>query len=185
MKIRQSIFTAAFALSACVAVPALASTPGFNTIKSNIGGTLQSNDKLSLTYTFHGDLQSGILGAFADYDTGNTKGNAFSVAPIDFNFSSGTKNGSPSTALVVASAQVDTVNNSATAVIKNLSSGVADYSTKFIGLVSGASSYDVALNVSPVPVPAALPLFGGGLFALLGFRRKRKQGEPDFAPQAA
>ena len=49
-----------------------------------------------------------------------------------------------------------------------------DFTSQYIGYGTNTAEYLIA-KVSPVPLPAALPLFGAGLglLALLGWRRKR------------
>jgi hypothetical protein len=46
----------------------------------------------------------------------------------------------------------------------------------FLGAPSFSGTWQVAADVSPTPLPAALPLFAAGLgvISLLGWRRKRK-----------
>lgn len=152
---------------------------------SSISGSLAANDQVTFSYDFTGNLRAGILGSFASYNTGNTQGSAQAIAPFSISSASGTVNGSPSTPLAFSSAQIDFSNNKATAVIQNFSSGVVNYSNQFIGILTGSSAYDVAYSASAVPVPAALPLFGSGILALFGFRRKKKREEEAGALQAA
>lgn len=60
---------------------------------------------------------------------------------------------------------------------KNMSNGIVRYMTNFTVQVTAlqhtAYTYTVT-SLAPVPLPAALPLFGGGL-VLAGFMRKRKK----------
>lgn len=61
----------------------------------------------------------------------------------------------------------------------NLLTGFASSLGPITGFTGGAIGYGAAALVSPVPLPAALPLFGTGLglFGYLGWRRKRRQVE--------
>ncbi len=152
-----------------------------NVIVNKISGALPANSMITFTYDFAGDLLIGLLGTAAgySYDEAGTSfgGLSFSMDPPGFSVSSGTEDGSSSTALAVASAQIDFGADTATVIIKNFSSGVANYLNVFAGLVNGNKDLQIAYNVSAVPVPAALPLFGAGIAALTGFgarRRKRK-----------
>lgn len=149
-------------------------------VASNISGSLPSNSMITFTYSFSGNVATGVLGAFGDYDY-NTGTDSFSGYASSSNLfgsnSAGIKNGSASTPLAVASAQIDYSNNTATAVIKNISSGTVDYLNMFVGFISGNKNLEVSYSVSAVPLPAALPLFLAGLAALMGFSHRRKKQE--------
>ncbi|MGH1402763.1 MAG: VPLPA-CTERM sorting domain-containing protein [Alphaproteobacteria bacterium] len=151
------------------------------TIVSQVAGTLPSNSMITFTYNFSGNIQAGVLGSFAEYDYtdgGDTFTGFSSSSSLFGNSSVGTVNGSTSTPLAVASAQIDFSTNTATAVIKNVSSGTVDFLNLFVGLVGGSQNLEIAYSVSAVPLPAALPLFLSGLAALMGISfRRRKQAE--------
>ncbi|MFK7839549.1 MAG: hypothetical protein AB8B83_04395 [Bdellovibrionales bacterium] len=148
------------------------------TIISQISGTLPANSLITFTYNFSGDLDFGYLSSTGGYNF-TDGGSAFTGFATGNNATgsnaAGFVNGSPSTALAVASAQVDFTNNTATAVIQNNSSGAVDYLNLFVGLVTGSRDLVVSYNVSAVPVPAALPLFGGAILGLMGFSHRRKK----------
>ncbi|PJB70858.1 MAG: hypothetical protein CO093_06900 [Alphaproteobacteria bacterium CG_4_9_14_3_um_filter_47_13] len=151
-----------------------------NLILNKITGSLPANGMITFTYNFAGNLVSGFLAAGSSYsyiDGGSDfAGKSVSIAPLGLSSTNGTVDGFPSTALSVASAQIDFDNNTATSTIKNFSSGVVDYVNLFAGLVLGNKNLEIAYSVSAVPLPAALPLFGIGLAALAGFgARKRKK----------
>lgn len=149
-----------------------------NLIVNNITGTLPAGSMISFSYNFAGDLQLGLLGESGSYSYtsgGHTyAGQALAFSPLGGSLAVGSVDGSPSTALVFASAQLDFVANTATAVIKNFSSGVVNYASLFMGLVGGNKDLQISYQVSAVPLPAALPLFGAGLGALVFGSRKRK-----------
>jgi len=67
--------------------------------------------------------------------------------------------------------------NSATLFSIALGTGLATSLGAIVGFVGGTIAYGASAVVSPVPVPAALPLFGTGLGILgyLGWRRKRRR----------
>ncbi|MGH1456459.1 MAG: hypothetical protein ACRBDI_06740 [Alphaproteobacteria bacterium] len=147
-------------------------------IVSQVSGSLPSNSMITFTYDFSGDVGFGVLGAFGgyDFDTGSDSYSGYSHASTLFgNSAAGFQNGSLSTPLAVASAQIDFGNNTATAVIKNVSSGVVDYLNLFVGLVSGNKNLEISYSVSAVPLPAALPLFLLGLAGLMGFSYRGKR----------
>ena len=148
------------------------------TIISQISGTLPANTLITFTYDFSGDLDFGFLSATGSY--------SYTDGPNSFTgFASGTNstgsnsagfvNGSPSTALAVSSAQVDFTNNTATAIIQNNSSGAVSFLDLFVGLVTGSRNLEISYNVSAVPLPAALPLFGAAIAGLMGFSYRRKK----------
>ncbi len=150
-----------------------------NLIVNSITGSLPSNSMITFSYDFDGNIDFGALSAGGQYAY-NTGGSLFEGMTLDTTFSSpvamGYTDGTPSPALALASAQIDFTGNTATAVIKNLSSGIVHYASLFSGLFSGAKTGTVSYVVSAVPLPAALPLFGLGLGAMAGFgiRRKKK-----------
>jgi hypothetical protein len=151
-----------------------------NLIVNRITGTLPSNSMITFSYNFAGDIDWGALLSGVGYsytDAGhNYAGYSIEIPPGPVSFSYGEVDGFPSTALAVASAQIDFSNNKASVIIKNFSSGVANYVSLFLGSVLRNQDLEIAYAVSAVPLPAALPMFALGLGALvgLGARRKRK-----------
>ncbi len=82
-----------------------------------------------------------------------------------------------SSALAYVSAQfVGGDSSSANIVIKNLSDSAMSVMSSLGQLYAQGSiaSLSVSYDVSAVPLPAALPMFGFGLLAMAGFRRKKK-----------
>lgn len=149
-------------------------------IINSISGGLPSNSMITFTYNFSGNVLSGLLGSAAEYSYNlggnNYYGNALSLQPSSGTISYGMVNGATSNSLVIASAQIDFATNTASTIITNNSSGLADYASIFTGLMIGGNTLDIAYSVSAVPLPAALPLFGAGLGALAGFGAwKRKK----------
>ena len=148
-------------------------------VVNNIEGLLPSKSMITFTYNFGGDLLSGSLNSGSSYDYllegDNYNGGSLSFAPSGINYSFGTKNGDPSTALVVASAQIDASSDTGMTFIKNNSAGLASYASVFIGLIAGNNDLNISYSVSAVPLPAALPLFAAGLSALgFGAWRRKK-----------
>ena len=135
-------------------------------VNATIEGDLPSNTMVVFTYDFGGDLLSGSIIAGLLNSGGETV----------FDTDSGTT-APGSNPLLFASAQFNG-DNTATAVIKNLSSETAVISSLVFGVLAGsADTINVTYQVSAVPLPAALPLFGAGLGALAGFGIRRKRQE--------
>ncbi len=151
-----------------------------NLIVNQITGTLPSNSMITFSYGFAGDIDWAALLTSTGYaytDGGHDyAGYSIEIPPGPVSFSYGQVDGFPSTALAVASAQIDFSTNTASVIIKNFSAGVANYVNLFLGSVLGNQNLEIAYAVSAVPLPAALPMFALGLGALagLGARRKRK-----------
>ena len=82
-----------------------------------------------------------------------------------------TVDGVPSVPLVFASAQMTSAVSGMT-IIKNFSAGLANFSTQMLAF--GAGLVSIHYEVSAIPLPAALPMFGLGLLALAGVRKARK-----------
>lgn len=61
------------------------------------------------------------------------------------------------------------------ATITNLGSDPIQFQTTLLAWLSKAVGMTVAVAVSSVPLPAALPLFGLGLASLAGFRARKKK----------
>jgi hypothetical protein len=148
-------------------------------VVNSVQGVLPVNSLLTFTYNFSGNLLAGVLAAGSEYTytAGGVDfaGSSLSVEPLGLNYASGTENGAPSSALAFSSAQVDFTGNTASAIISNESAGVLDFSSVFVGLVIGDRNLDIAYNVSAVPLPGALPLFGLGLAAMAGYNMRRKK----------
>lgn len=152
-------------------------------VLSQITGSLPANSMITFSYNFSGTLTSNFLttsGGYSYSDGGVLYvGNTNATAPADFGFSASYEDSTPVTALALSSAQIDSA-HTATVIIKNLSAGILNYVTAFMGTVTGNKHFTVAYNVSAVPVPAALPLFGLGLGALAAMRaRSRKKAKSE------
>lgn len=152
-----------------------------NAVLSLITGSLPTNSMITFSYNFAGSLTSSFLstsGGYSYNDGGvSYQGYTTATAPGGFGFSASYENATPVEALALSSAQIDSP-NAATVIIKNLSGGALSYVTAFMGTVMGSKNFTVAYNVSAVPVPAALPLFGLGLGAIAFMRsRARKKQE--------
>lgn len=154
-----------------------------NVVMSLITGSLPSNSMASFTYEFSGLMTSSYLTSTSGYsfmdgmtpNFGYTTAADTSVAPGSFSYSISYVGATPSaTALAVSSAQIDTLQK-ATLVIKNLSGGALTFANTFIGTLLGSTNFTVAYNISAVPVPAALPLFGLGLSALGAMRLRARR----------
>jgi len=162
-----------------------------DTVLNVINGTLPKGGMITFSYSFDGLVGFGptLLSATADYSY-NDGGQLFEgfAAGVDgvgssFSTAEGTVDGSATTALAFASAEITGL-QAGTTVIKNLSAGTLDFVSTFLGNVLGAKSFEISYTVSAVPVPAALPMFGLSLAALVGYR-KRKSKQSDKVAVAA
>lgn len=156
-------------------------SPGFgSTVFSLITGSLPANSMVTFSYNFSGTILSGLLNASGGYsyiDGGVAHaGYTTASAPGGFGFSASFEDGTPVAPLALSSAQIDST-STATVVIKNLSAGALSYASSLMASVFGSKNFTVAYNVSAVPVPAALPLFGLGLGAIAAMRARRKNKE--------
>jgi hypothetical protein len=134
-----------------------------------ISGSLSSNSKITFSYTFSSANPFEILAA-----SGGTSGTT--------NFASASSTGfSTSTGSVLASANISGVNG--TTSVTNISGGVLSFSSIFIGFLNlvsnGAGGFigKINYNVSAVPLPASVLMFGAaivGMFAFAQFSRQRK-----------
>lgn len=151
-----------------------------NLVLSLITGSLPSNSLITFSYNFAGTILSSSLTASGGYsynDGGvSSIGYTTASAPGGFGYSVSYENFSPVAPLALSSAQIDSP-NTATVIIQNLSAGSLSYATAFMGTILGSKNFTVAYNVSAVPIPAALPLFGLGLgvLAAMRARARRKQ----------
>ncbi|MDD3183446.1 MAG: VPLPA-CTERM sorting domain-containing protein [Alphaproteobacteria bacterium] len=76
--------------------------------------------------------------------------------------------------LVTAYASLPSFTNG-TASITNLSAELVSFKTTLIAFLNQYVGLKVTWNVSSVPLPAALPLFGLGLASLAGYRLRKKK----------
>ena len=150
-----------------------------NTVVGSIHAFLPSNSEITFTYNFNGDLLAGLLVAGGTYSYKDKKdyyeGYAAGLSDGPMSFSGGTTNGTTSAALAFATASMDVSDDSASATITNLSGDWLDVTSLIVGYLSGITDYTVSYEVSSVPLPAALPMFGMGLIAVAGLRSRRKR----------
>ncbi len=165
-----------------------------NWTSSIINGVLPAHTAVTFTYEFDGDLkkQSSLTGTSSYFFMGNDitgapalySGSSESIAygstPDVTDSSTHLMNGvpyAPSIPPVIAAAQLDSSGGagvgSGTITITNNSAGLANFFNVFFGKVMGSDKYRVTYNVSSVPLPAALPMFGLALLALRRFFVKK------------
>ncbi len=145
-------------------------------VVNQISGSLASGTMAVFSYSFPNNAMAELVSGGLTVDTnyglsGNTKVADYVGSATGF---SGNVYSSP---LVFVSAQIDASGKTATATIKNLSSGTLDFVNMLYGLINdyNVTGTLVSYEVSNVPVPAALPLFGLGFGAVaFGARKKRK-----------
>ncbi|MFP4097373.1 MAG: VPLPA-CTERM sorting domain-containing protein [Alphaproteobacteria bacterium] len=149
------------------------------TAVSAIFGLLPTQNTLTLNYSFEGDIRHALLGAGGGY-TKKISGNVYnglaavhSAGGVAFSYNGRQIDRVSSTPLALTAAQIRPDNN-ATVVIINRSSAQLKVISFLSAFLNGSSSYDVQYNVSAVPVPAALPMFGFGLAALAALRQRKK-----------
>lgn len=153
-----------------------------NALISQISGSLPSNTMIKFTYTFSSALSQANLASGGSYSyTDLTDGlyyEGFAGALADLTSSSayaaGAVEGNLTTSLAFASANIDGT-MSAVAIIKNFSGSALEFMSLFVGSVTGDKPFDVKYEVSAVPLPAALPLFGFGVGALAYRSRKKRK----------
>ncbi len=136
-------------------------TPYYNWFAANVkiavGGTLPSNSMVTFSYNF--DTSVGPL-----FDTSNLAVSAFN--------NSGVFVGTPSNLqpdIIFVSADLNKIDGTGTTFINNLSDEMVTFTSSFAGAVRSQypdrhDAYTISYEVSPVPLPAALPLFGFPLF---------------------
>lgn len=156
----------------------------------NLSGLLAANSKITFTFSaFAYNPQEVGIGAYGSVNT-TVNGLPYQayVSSYDSDYGYGRTGGTYSDffldgnptdiALLFASAQMDDANYlESTSYILNISDAAAMISS-IISLTSmgiPGAFINVHYNVSAVPIPAALPLFGLGLAGLAGIRSRRKK----------
>ncbi len=154
-----------------------------DTVLNVINGTLPTGGMVTFSYNFDGNIGTpALLSATSDYSYENGgqlfEGFAVGVDGVGSNFSAaeGSVDGSASTALAFASAEIQG-SQTGTTIIKNLSAGTLDFVSTFLGTVIGSKNFSISYEVSAVPVPAALPMFVISLAVLVGYRKRKSKQE--------
>lgn len=153
-------------------IPSGQSGTFFTTPGAGIGlilGSIADNSKITFDYTFSNSSPISILGS-----TGGNSGTSTYAAASSTGFSIATGG-------VFASANISGLNG--TTSISNTSGGNIDFSSIFVGLLqlfsngSGGFVGKINYNVSAVPLPATVLMFGAAIAGMFGFsqltRRKR------------
>lgn len=132
-----------------------------------IAGSLGNNSKITFSYTFSGSSPFSILGSSS----------GVSGSPV---FASANSNGfSVATGGVFATANISGLNG--TTSITNVSGGNVDFTSIFVGLLhlfsngSGGFVGKINYNVSAVPLPATLLMFGSAIAAMFAYSRSRQR----------
>ncbi len=138
-------------------------------IDSTTVGSLESNSMVTFTYSFGGSfghtIEAGLLTASGEYGSGTGYGGA----------SASSSGASILDASGLALVSADITNGIGTATITNLSAGLLEFTNDFFGLIKRDDALYVSYEVSSVPLPAALPMFGLALIALRRFFAKKKK----------
>lgn len=161
-------------------------------VLASFKGYIPSNSMITFTYSSENSRPS-LLGleavqAFGEYHYKDENNNMLLGAQnvlevyngIGSNISAEYKIGNQiveNPGLLFVTAQfVDNIQSQATVVIKNLSAGSLFFETSFLQFFSKyvGGTVNVHYEVSAVPLPAALPLFGLGLAGMAGVRSRRK-----------
>jgi hypothetical protein len=200
----RTIFTGALAALALTATSsgAFASTVDLHTVDMNSGGTIHpfsstdlggSPKQYSLSTTISGVLTSGTEVIFTFTLPGLIFNSAISDASYSYQDHShvthtGAADANGATAPVVWTATPytfiasDIKTGKIKVTIDNTTGSNMDFTEIFSGIVTGYKSskdfvtYETSCIDAPqVPLPAALPLFGGALAGLFGFGRARKK----------
>lgn len=145
---------------------------------TNDFGFLPSNSVITFSYTFaSGSLVGGTVKSYGSYDYNVSGVNYHGNSAADANaptVSSGYTNGSATTPLVLATANI-TPTGGKTTIINN-SGGLAQFQSIFAGLLNATGGItSITYNVSAVPLPAALPMFGSLIAALFGLNYARNR----------
>lgn len=143
---------------------------GENYVSETLSGSLAKNSILTITYTLTDALQTSVtasafklfswLSYGSDYDDGSG---------IDHS-----SNGTNNPLLTTVANVIDP--NHGSVVISNLTAKKVGFVSLIVSHLYGdSSSIITSYEVTSVPLPAALPLFGLGIAALAGARVRRKK----------
>lgn len=148
---------------------------------SAVIGYLPSNSMLSFSYNAPSIKTSDVIGisAYSYYDYELDGVHYYGASRVSNNgvlLDTHTIDGSPSDIpLVYLSAQLnDTETLQGTSIVKNMTDVNAYFEFSFAANISGLApgeSISTGYDVSAVPLPGALPLFGMGLMGLMAARR--------------
>ncbi len=136
-----------------------------HTVRFDIIGSLEPNTMITFSYNDITITTNNIF-AFGKYDNIDGLGSADASSDGDFTLDPA--------GLALASANI--TGGIATTTITNLSAGLLDFGSNFLGWSPSLFGFmEVSYNVSSVPLPAALPMFGLALIALRRFFSKKKE----------
>lgn len=140
-----------------------------NAPAGTISGSLNNNSKITFTYTFSPTSPFEVLASLG----------GVSSTP---NFASANSfGGSVSTGTVFATANISGLNGTTT--ITNVSGGVLGFQSIFAGFLklfangSGGFVGHINYNVSAVPLPASVLMFGAAIAGMFGFTRFKQRKE--------
>lgn len=148
-----------------------ATIPGMPTSYLNsLDGNIPAQSIITITYSLGAVPAYSLLVDDAYYSDGT---NTYHASADSFGGSS-----PASTGLLLASASFASDGAGGyigTAIVKNLSTFAAHFTSILTSVLGAGTSALYSYEVKPVPLPAALPMFGLGLAALAGVRRKMKK----------
>jgi len=133
----------------------------------DIDGTLAAQSKVTFTYTIGegGTLRRASMDAYTDSSKESIYIDTEEPKLYDV---------SPSTLLVMTAFVSDTLREGSL-VIKNYTNEIVDIYVMLNAFLKGATKFTFTAEVSAIPLPAALPLFGAGLAGLAFIRRRKAQ----------
>lgn len=157
-------------------------------VYTSLSGYIPANSTITFTFNSLGfDTSSGRVNASSTYflEEGRLQGSSSATYHVKDNevitdtfAGSSIIFGVPSAPVVLISAQVlQDMPSAASLVIQNLSGSVMPFLAEFMQVYAGGSypRVDVHYEVNAVPLPAALPMFGLGIAAIAGARRRKKK----------
>lgn len=145
---------------------------------STDSGSLPNNTAITFSYTISGFTGTSLTdnGSYSYTKNGavfsGSSSDVSGLAPV----STGTTSGAVSTALVLASANLNAAGTLGTTTITNISGSAAQFQSIFSGLqTSLGRSVSISYSVSAVPLPASLPMFAAVLAGMVGFAMLRRK----------
>jgi hypothetical protein len=166
---------AALLLSAGSAHAALVNFQFTGNVDFSLGyGGLNNGDTVTVAGVFDDSVLSGGSGTIG-FDSGS--GNTLSIAAGSYTFTEAND------ALYTTTGAYITLNSGALfdfnyQAISGINSAPADFDSFFTSFLSDvylSGTWNTTVQTSPVPVPAAVWLFGSGLLGLMGIARRRKK----------
>ena len=171
---RAALATAALLLSAGSAHAALVNFQFTGNVDYSLGfGGLNDGDTVTVTGVFDDNVLSGGSGTVG---FGSGSGNTLTIAAGSYTFTEANdaQYYSSGASLALASGALSNFNYQA---ISGTNDAVDNFDSLFASFWSDiylSGTWDTTVQMTPVPIPAALWLFGSGLLGLVGLARRKK-----------